>query len=207
LDKRVLIMSLTNECFAEFEIRGMAGTRWAWFVAPGAILVVAGAIALGSQMLASLVTVVVIGWLLVAVGIFEIIGACQNVQWNGSFSRLLAGVVSVMGGMLFIREPEDNPMTLAMLLAGVLLVEGILRSTASATYLCHGWRSELVSAATDLILGFIIWATFPLGGLWVIGLFVPISLILRGVKWIDLGLALRTVGGRCTALHFRRTGT
>jgi uncharacterized membrane protein HdeD (DUF308 family) len=198
----VLIMSATDEQFAELEVMDLTGLRrrWPWFVALGAGLGLVGAIALGSQVLASLVTVVVIGCLLVATGAVEIIGACQNNNWDGSFFRLMAGVLSVTGGVLFIREPGDDPMTLAMLLACVLLVAGILRITATATYQPPGWRSELLSAAIDFLLGIVIWLTFPLGGLWVIGLFVSISLIFRGFNWISLGMALRSAGSGSDAV-------
>jgi uncharacterized membrane protein HdeD (DUF308 family) len=189
-------MSATREDFAELELPNLAGLRrrWVYFVALGAALVLVGAVALGSQFFASQVTVVVIGCLLVVAGIVDIIGACQNIQWDGSFVRLMAGVLPVMGGVLFIREPADDAMTLAMLLACVLLVEGILRTTVSGTYQPPGWRSEVVSATTDLMLGFIIWATFHLEGFWLIGLLVPISLVLRGFNWIGLGMTLRTTG-------------
>lgn len=205
-DEQVLIMSATDEQFAEFEVTDLAGLRrrWAWFVALGAILGLVGAIALASQVLASLVTVVVIGYLLVVAGVVEIIGACRDAHWNGSFFCLLAGLLSVMGGVLFVREPGDGAMALAMLLACVLLVEGILRITATATYQPPGWRGELVSASIDLLLGIVIWTTFPWGGLWVIGLFVPTSLMFRGFNWIGLGLALRTADKESNAIDFRR---
>jgi uncharacterized membrane protein HdeD (DUF308 family) len=50
-----------------------------------------------------------------------------------------------------------------------------------------------VSGVLDLVLGVLICLDWPVSGLWVIGLFVGISLVFRGFNWIGLGLALRTL--------------
>ena len=55
----------------------------------------------------------------------------------------------------------------------------------------RGW--PLASGVIDLMLGVLIWLEWPASGLWVIGLFVGISLLFRGFNWIALGLALRTL--------------
>ena len=44
-----------------------------------------------------------------------------------------------------------------------------------------------------MVLGVMIWQQWPASALWVIGLFVGISLLFRGANWIGLGLALRTL--------------
>ena len=38
----------------------------------------------------------------------------------------------------------------------------------------------------DLILGVMIWHDLPASGLWVIGLFLGINLVFRGINWIAL---------------------
>ena len=44
-----------------------------------------------------------------------------------------------------------------------------------------------------------IWHDLPASGLWVIGLFVGINLVFRGINWIALGLALRRIPRLATA--------
>ena len=45
----------------------------------------------------------------------------------------------------------------------------------------------------DVILGVMIWRQWPASALWVIGLFLGISLIFRGADWIGVGLAARAL--------------
>jgi uncharacterized membrane protein HdeD (DUF308 family) len=44
-----------------------------------------------------------------------------------------------------------------------------------------------------VILGVMIWLQWPASALWVIGLFLGISLIFRGTDWIGVGLAVRAL--------------
>src|SRR5918911_483385 len=56
------------------------------------------------------------------------------------------------------------------------------------------WIAGLATAlAIGALLGVMIWLGWPASALWVIGLFVGISLLFRGFNWIGLGLALRTL--------------
>jgi uncharacterized membrane protein HdeD (DUF308 family) len=187
-------MNLTDEQFAEVDVLwDLESLRrgWAWFVALGTILAIVGSFALASQMIASLVTTVVIGWLLLFAGIVEILGAVWIGRLGGVFLHMTSGALLTLLGALFMREPVDAGLALAMLLAGYLVIGAILRVTAAATYQYTGWGWGMVSGSLELVLGMIIWLAWPAGGLWMLGLFVGISLIFRGLSWIGLGLAVR----------------
>jgi uncharacterized membrane protein HdeD (DUF308 family) len=54
----------------------------------------------------------------------------------------------------------------------------------------------LLGGLIDVLLGVLIWMQWPLSGLWVIGLFVGISMIYNGWTWVLLGLALKNRSGR-----------
>jgi uncharacterized membrane protein HdeD (DUF308 family) len=51
----------------------------------------------------------------------------------------------------------------------------------------------LAGGIIDLILGVLIWQEWPASALWVISLFVGIDLLFRGINWIALGVALRSL--------------
>ena len=163
---------------------------WAWFVGLGGILISVGMLALGAQFIASLATALVIGWLLLFAGVVEIVGAFWSRREN-----LLSGLLSTAVGVMFVWAPLDAVVTLTMLLACLLMVAGIFKIISAFRYRFEVWGWALVSGIIDLMLGVMIWLAWPASGLWVIGLFVGISLIFRGLNWIGLGFALRA-GGR-----------
>ena len=73
------------------------------------------------------------------------------------------------------------------------MVGGIFKIIAALSYRFAGWGWPLVGGVIDVILGVMSWQQWPSSALWVIGLFVGISLLFRGLNWIGLGLALRTL--------------
>jgi uncharacterized membrane protein HdeD (DUF308 family) len=167
--------------------------NWLWFVLLGVALVVLGLIALGALWVASLATAVAIGALLLVSGVAEALGAFWCRGWSGFLLHLLSGVLSIVVGGLFLRAPLDAVLALTLLLACLLMVGGIFKIVAALTYRFAAWGWPLVSGVIDLILGVMIWQELPASALWVIGLFVGISLVFRGFNWIGLGLALRTL--------------
>jgi uncharacterized membrane protein HdeD (DUF308 family) len=176
--------------------RGLTALRrnWLWFVLLGAALILVGFLALGSLWVASLATAVVIGALLVVGGVVEIVGAFWSRGWSGFLLHLLSGVLSLVVGVLFLRAPVDALLALTLLLACLLTVAGVFKIVAALSYRFEAWGWPLVSGIIDLVLGAMIWLEWPASALWVIGLFVGISLVFRGFNWIGLGIALRTTG-------------
>jgi uncharacterized membrane protein HdeD (DUF308 family) len=165
--------------------------NWFWFVLLGIALIVLGFVALGSVVIASLATAVTIGMLILLGGITETIGAFWCRGWSGFFLHLLAGVLSIVVGLLFIRAPLNALLALTMLVACLLMVGGIFQIVGALTYRFGGWGWALAGGVIDLILGIMIWQEWPASALWVIGLFVGISLVFRGVHWIAIGMTLR----------------
>jgi len=126
-------------------------------------------------------------------GVAETIGACWSWRWSGFFLHLLSGVLVVVVGALFLRAPVDAVLALALLLACLLMVGGIVKIVVALSYRFGVWGWPLVSGVIDLILGVLICLEWPASAFWVIGLFFGISVIFRGCNWIGLGLALRAL--------------
>jgi uncharacterized membrane protein HdeD (DUF308 family) len=164
--------------------------NWFWFVLLGIAMVVLGAIALGSVVVTTVVTAMVFGVVLVAGGVVETIGAFWSRRWSGFFFHLLCGVLSIVVGMLFMYAPANAIVTLTLLLACFLLVDGIFTMATSLIHRFTAWGWALASGIADLVLGVLILQAWPASGLVAIGLYVGISLIFRGFNWIGLGLAL-----------------
>jgi uncharacterized membrane protein HdeD (DUF308 family) len=171
---------------------GLSALRgnWLWFVVLGGVLVALGIIALGSVAIASLAAAVAIGILLLLAGVGEVIGAFWCRGWSGFFLELLSGVLSIVVGLLFLRAPLNALAALTLLIACFLMVGGIFKIVAALSYRFAAWGWSLASGIIDLILGVMIWQEWPASALWVIGLFVGINLLFRGINWIALGLAL-----------------
>ena len=172
---------------------GVLRGEWLWFVLLGVALIVLGGVALGSVVVASLAVAVVIGSLILLGGLAEAVGAFWCRRWSGTFLHLLSGVLSIVVGLLFLRAPAGALAALTLLMASFLLVGGIFKVVAAASYRFAAWGWPLVSGLIDIALGGMILAEWPGSSLWVLGMFLGIHLLFRGADWIGLGLALRSL--------------
>jgi uncharacterized membrane protein HdeD (DUF308 family) len=180
--------------FAAFrhELDALRG-NWLWFLLLGIALVVLGMIAVGSSVAATFATVVVFGVLLILGGLTEIVGAFWTREWSGFFLVLLSGVLELVLGLFFVRDPGGAALAMTLLLACFLVAGGIFRMVGAFYVHYTSWIWPFLGGLIDLLLGLMIWAQWPFSGLWVIGLFVGISLIFRGWSWIMLALALKSI--------------
>ena len=167
--------------------------EWIWFVILGVALILLGTVALGSVVLASLAVATVIGVLILIGGTFETLGAFWCRRWSGFSLHMLSGVLSIVVGLLFLKSPDRALEALTLLMAGFLLVGGIFKVIAAASFRFSAWAWPLLSGVIDIALGGLILADWPASAFWVLGMFLGINLVFRGVNWIGLGLALRTL--------------
>lgn len=148
---------------------------------------------MSAAVVASLAMAVAIGTLLILGGMFEAVGAFWCRGWSGFFLHLLSGVLSIVVGLMFLRAPVDALLALTLLAACFLMVGGIFKIVAAVSYRFAAWGWPLASGIIDVLLGVLIWQDWPESGLWVVGLYVGISLLFRGINWIALGLAVRAL--------------
>jgi len=147
-----------------------------WFIALGIAWVVLGALAILVPFIASLVTAVMIGWLLIFAGVFEGVHAFQNRRWGGSAWGIVGGILHVIAGALVVAFPLTGTLLLTLILAAWFLVTGVLRIVRSIQHRelpIWGWL--LVDGILSLGLGLMIGLGWPSTGVWALGLLVGIT--------------------------------
>ena len=98
-----------------------------WIVTLGIIYVVAGLIALGSVLMATVVTVFVVGVMMLIAGVAEVISAFQIKTWGKFLFWLLLGVLYIVAGFVTFENPLLAAALLTLLLAFSLIASGIMR--------------------------------------------------------------------------------
>ena len=159
-----------------------------WFLVIGIALVILGMIAIGYAVEMTIVSVVFLGWLLIIGGIFEVIHGFSRRQWSGFFINLLGGVLYAVAGVVMIANPALAAVSLTLLIAIILIVAGVFRLIVAFSRPLHhrGWL--ILNGVISIVLGIMIWRSWPVSGLWVIGMFVGIDMIFDG--WTEIMLAL-----------------
>ena len=106
--------------------------------------------------------------------------------------QVLIGILYLIGGLYFLTHTIMGVATLTLLLAGIILAEGVLELIAYFRLRkegASGWM--LLNAIITLLLGCLIWFHWPSSTVWAIGTLVGVNLLLTGITRLMFGLAAR----------------
>jgi uncharacterized membrane protein HdeD (DUF308 family) len=166
--------------------------KWGWIVALGAVYLIAGFVALGSVLLATVVSVLLVGVMMIIAGVAEVINAFEVRGWGKFLLWLLLGILYIIAGLVTFRNPLLAAALLTLILGVTLVASGIMRIIlAFGVQRETPWIWVLLSGVVTLLLGALILARWPVSSLYILGLFLGIDLIFAGAGWVGLGLSLR----------------
>lgn len=169
------------------ELRARSG----WIIAMGVLLIILGCLALGSTFLVSVFTVIYVGVTMLVGGVLEVGHAFVCKKWSGFFIDLLSGIVYMVVGLMLIASPARGAVAFTLLIAMFLMISGLFRLIL-LLYVRHPhWVWVALHGLVTLLLGISIWTEWPLSGMWVIGMFVAIDLLLNGWSLVMLGIAAK----------------
>jgi uncharacterized membrane protein HdeD (DUF308 family) len=155
-----------------------------WFIALGALLILLGVACAVSALTTTYLSMAVLGGILLVGGLFRAVAAFSARDWAGSLLLVLSAALYVVVGVLTFRHPIAAALALTLLFAALLLGVGLFRVIASVWYQFPHWGWVAMSGAISIVLGLMLWNTWPASGLWFIGFCVGIDLIAEGFGWI-----------------------
>jgi uncharacterized membrane protein HdeD (DUF308 family) len=178
-----------------FALVGIEGLRrnWVWALALGVALIVLGVVALGAPFVVSLTSVLFFGWLLILSGALQTAHGFWRRKWSGFFLDLLAGVLYLVVGFMFIDQPLEALATVTMIIAAALMFVGVMRVVVALSSHFQHWVWLLLNGIISLVLGLLIFKGWPETSLWVIGLFIGIDMLFYGWALVMLSLGVRSL--------------
>jgi uncharacterized membrane protein HdeD (DUF308 family) len=181
--------------FSQVVVFGELPQKWGWLLALGVIQIILGIIGLGMTFGLTIVTIIVYGIFLLIAGVAQIVQTFSVKGWKSRGLHLLIALIYVLGGLIIIARPLAASLFLTLFIGFVLLAAGLLRSIMAFHFKgFKNWFWPLLSGIFSIILGLIILSQWPVSGLWVIGLFVAVELIINGWSAVMIALAARGAG-------------
>jgi uncharacterized membrane protein HdeD (DUF308 family) len=166
--------------------------HWGWFLFLGIIFIIGGTIAIIVPTYASMSLELILGWILVFSGIFQLFHSFGSKKWGAFFLRFFGSLLYLAAGVMLLLYPLGGLVTLTLLLAALLTAQGIFRIVLSFQIKKVGnWGWMLVGGLLSLALGIMIYAQWPSSSLWILGLFLGIDLIFAGWTLVMLSMASR----------------
>jgi membrane protein HdeD len=148
--------------------------------------VVAGGVVLGHVAVAGLISILFIGWTLLLGGVVIGLSGLLNIKEPGHRSSLVVGVLLIVLGFGFVRNPGVGLLVLTLLAGSMLIVGGIVR--IAAAFADGAPRGILLlNGGVTLGLGLLVMFQWPVSALWLLGTILGVQLILDGITMILVG--------------------
>jgi uncharacterized membrane protein HdeD (DUF308 family) len=164
---------------------------WLWVLLLGLAMTVLGMVALGHIFLATELSVLVYGYLMLIGGAMQIGYAVWACRWSGFFLYLLEGALFLFIGAVLVRHPLLGAAVLTFFLAIFFLIEGTMRVVAALVWPFPNRFWQFLTGFITVALGVLIWRGWPDDTVWTIGLFVGIDLLFNGWSLLLLGFIAR----------------
>lgn len=166
--------------------------RTAWTVILGVLMIIFGVIILGNTVVATAVSILVIGWIAIISGVVSLVGAFVNRAGSGLWLGLVSGVLLLILGILILRNPVAGAFGLTVVLGIVFFARGITTLITGFT-LPTGKALFIVSGIVSLILGLIVLFNLFTMTLTLLGILLGVELIVHGLTVVVVGRPRRAV--------------
>jgi uncharacterized membrane protein HdeD (DUF308 family) len=165
-----------------------------WYLIQGALLVVAGLLAIIYPLISAVAVVVLTGWLLVASGVLQAISLLGARHAPHFWLQLVSAILAVLVGFLFLRDPGQGLVTITLLLIVFFMIEGVSKIVFALTIRpLSQWGWVLASGIVGVVLSVLLLAFLQLTAIWLVGLML-------GVQLVSIGAAIASM-----AWHARKS--
>jgi uncharacterized membrane protein HdeD (DUF308 family) len=166
-----------------------------YFLAEGIILVLLGALAIFLPLFATITITIILGWILLASGIFGLIATLRARQVPGFWWSLVSALIGIAVGLVLLAQPIAGALSVTLVLIVFFIVEGaatIMYAFEHRRELTGRWEWMLISGIIDLVLASIIFAGLPGTAAWALGLLVGINMIFGGFALVAIAVHARS---------------
>lgn len=171
------------------------GRTWTWMMVLAVICIIGGFMALLNPFGATLIAVVLAGWIFLAQGVIQVVHAFRVRNWPGFIWSLGLGVLSLIVGVVLVADPLAGSVSLTVLVAVLLLLTGVAKTMfALVLRPASGWIWVLASGLISVLLGVMILAGLPSTAATILGLLLGIELVSNGVLFLFVAMGLRQLG-------------
>jgi uncharacterized membrane protein HdeD (DUF308 family) len=155
----------------------------------GVTSIILGGLAVAFSRAQATTTVFLLGYLVLGGGVVHLIETVNTSGGAGFFGHMLATILYGVAGGYILTHPGVSAVSLALLIGMLLTVGGSYQIITSAVMRYRSWGWALLQGSFSLLLAVFIYRQWPT--LWVMGTFVGIDLIFRGLATFMLAMGIR----------------
>lgn len=166
-----------------------------WIIALSIVLIILGIVSIVAPGFASVFFTSFMGWIALISGIVMIVQSFVSKPVRGFWLNLIVGILYAIAGVYILFNLGAAVLALTFAFGILFIVEGVYTIIMAFTNKAGHSMSWLVAlnGIITLILGIMVLNRFPFSAIWLIGLYVGISLLMSGISLLASALAIRKV--------------
>jgi len=165
-----------------------AHTHFGWLLYLGLFNIVLGFLALAFVNLATILTMLYLGWLFILTGVATIVFAYRLQPLGGHWSQTILGILAIVCGVVMLINPANDAMIVTLLAGVFIFTSGVVSIIASLSSQFPHRLTIAFSGLLYLICAYIIYVQWPFSGTWVLGTFIGVYLIIHGFTQVQIGV-------------------
>ena len=157
----------------------------------GVLMIVGGIAAAYYATAATIVSMTMLGVFLVVAAFLHIGQGIVSGNWSVFLIQVLVAALYLITGGLTLGQPLAVAEALTLMMAAFFMAAGFVRVVTAVVLQMPQWGSWVFSGVVTVILGIMVLNHWPASGLWVIGLFIGLDLVMNGAALVFLSSIIR----------------
>ena len=176
------------------QLKGLKGNR-KWMLIIGLLTLTLGIIGLGMSVTMTIVSIFYIGCFVFIAGGARFVDAFVVEGWKNKLLAVVVGALYVVAALIIFKNPAASAAWFTLLIALFLIIVGVARIMTSLQFRkeAEGWLMLFLSGVIAILLGILIFSRWPFSGLWVIGTFVSVELVMQGMTTLAVARMIKKV--------------
>jgi len=185
-------MAVENEA-APDQVAGGIRKNSGWLLFMGILLLILGIVGMGMAGMLTVASIFYFGFLAAAGGVLLLIDAVKAEGWKSKIWEILIALLYLAAALVMINNPGASAVWFTFFIAAFLLASGIFRIIIGFQIRSEvkNWGWTVFGGVASVVLAAMIFAQWPYSGLWVIGMFLAIEMIMQGMSMITIAMAAR----------------
>ena len=162
------------------------------YLLQGILMVITGVLALIYPSLASVAIVRLLGWFLIASGIFQGFGLIGAREVPYFWMELLSAVLAIVIGVLLLRHTDAGLLLFSVLFLIYFMIEGLVKVIfAFIIRPFPNWGWVLASGLLGIVFALYLWANLSTVSDWMLGILLGVFLLVEGTALSSLAWRVR----------------
>lgn len=167
--------------------------RSGWDIALGILMVIGGFVILGDTVVATVVSVFLIGWTAVVAGIVLAVWSFSRLHTGGFWWALIGGVVLALLGVLVLQNPGRGALWITVLIGAAFVAGGVTRMVVAFSIDTGRWLFVFTGLLSVLLGGWIL--VYPVAAtMTVLGVLLGVQVLVEGITLLVAGRPRLTSG-------------